>query len=219
MSMDYRRWTIRPRRRWVFVIALVFASLAAVVSADLAKDSGGKARTTASGTLQVYDTTAGTPVPPDEQISQSENLGQGVTVGPPPQGSAPAISQAQAEQAAAATGISAGAGGATVYPKVLYGVMSDSQVTPVPGGASGPGGSGSLGSSSGSANPAPIYQNVPVWMVEYDHVLVPASHGYSPRQPTSTLPPPTQSDYTNLYVFVNAQSGQYFMGITGGTGT
>ncbi|HEY1830919.1 MAG TPA: hypothetical protein VGG38_11805 [Acidimicrobiales bacterium] len=119
-------------------------------------------------------------------------------------------SEQTAVSAASATGIE-GINSSTIQPTVLYGDVLNTVMGPLVSGVPVP--SGVTVPSTPAASWKPTYDNTPMWIVEYQGIQAPLASGhfyFTSNGTLTTNPPPIATNQTTtLYVFVNAQTGDY----------
>jgi hypothetical protein len=153
-------------------------------------------------------------IPRSERVRRTLQILSRTTVRTPGRDATVRISQSAALEAAPGPIGQQAVNGKTVYPTVLFGIMTDSVMRHIctlpPGLASPP-----TTTSSTACNPGLIYRNVPVWVIGYKGVTAPVIGGAGAPGVTTTQPVTTTTINPNnvaMWTFVDARNGAYLFG-------
>jgi hypothetical protein len=136
-------------------------------------------------------------------VQQVTAAPSGTTILPAPYGDSPAATQ-QSVISQLHPGGQVDAAGNPVDPTVLYGLVTDTE----------------YGHMNADGSVTPYFVNYPVWIVEYQGVVLMSSGGAPnpliPGSPPTTTPPPPPVETGTSMTFYDAQTGAYLFGVSWG---
>jgi hypothetical protein len=157
-------------------------------------------------------------LPTSERLQHTLRISNDTTVVPPPKNAKVSVSQRAAIKASGDPASLPAINGQTVYPTASFGILSNSVIQPACGipGLLPP--IPASATSSTVCHPGPIYQHVPVWVVEIRGVATTEGSGggaFAAGATTTTSSVTTTTLNPNKFVsytFVNAKTGKYLYG-------
>ena len=158
--------------------------------------------TTSLPPVATTTTTIATGIPADQRVQQTtSNPGTGTTVFPAPSTESPAATQQQILSAMGGTPAVGyrNASGNPVQPTVLFGLVTDSE----------------YGRANSDGSVTPFYAAYPVWVVEYQGVVLTDTGGgaRTPGSPSTTSTVPVVHTGTSM-TFFDGQTGSYLFGVS-----
>jgi hypothetical protein len=156
--------------------------------------------------LADYSTAVGV-VPVSSEQPTTEQISPDTTLDAPPLGASSPISSQQAAMAAESAGIP-GVYSSGVQPKMVYAVVTNTSMAPLPAGMPVPSGVSTVPLSQWHLT----YDHVQMWVAEYLNAG-PTASGHAcvaPDTTSCTAPPaPIGAPVGSTYVFVNSTTGKY----------